>query len=253
MFSLVLLSAFGMAACARLDNGYLPPRGNSGAGAGVIRPPSGSYGAPSGGFGAAPGGFAAAPSGSYGAPSGFGGAPGGFGGAPGGGFRPSGPVIPIVSFQNNPNQGDGSYSYSYETGNGIKAQEAGRGGPGENQGTQAAGGFSYTGDDGQSYSISYTADEGGFRPQGAHLPTPPPIPKEILDSLASQGITVNPDGSYSGGNPNDSGAYTPEGGYGGRPSPSYGAPAARPSPSYGAPAAPRPPSGSFSPSSGYNY
>lgn len=80
-----------------------------------------------------------------------------------------------------------TYFFSYESGNGIKAQEAGKGGPGENQGTQAAGQFSYTGPDGQSYSITYTADEGGFRPQGAHLPTPPPIPPEILKGLAEQG------------------------------------------------------------------
>lgn len=48
---------------------------------------------------------------------------------------------------------------------------------------QAQGGFSYTGDDGQVYSVSYTADEGGYQPKGDHLPTPPPIPEEILKSL----------------------------------------------------------------------
>jgi len=42
-----------------------------------------------------------------------------------------------------------------------------------------SGSFTYTGTDGVQYSITYTADEYGFHPQGAHLPTPPPIPPEI--------------------------------------------------------------------------
>lgn len=31
--------------------------------------------------------------------------------------------------------------------------------------------------------MTYTADEHGFHPQGAHLPTPPPIPEAIQKSL----------------------------------------------------------------------
>lgn len=46
------------------------------------------------------------------------------------------------------------------------------------------GSFSYTGDDGAQYSITYTADENGFNAQGAHLPTAPPIPEEIQKALA---------------------------------------------------------------------
>lgn len=45
--------------------------------------------------------------------------------------------------------------------------------------------YSYPGLDGVQYMLTYTADENGFVPQGAHLPTPPPIPAEILKALAS--------------------------------------------------------------------
>lgn len=66
-----------------------------------------------------------------------------------------------------------------------------------------SGSFSYTGPDGVQYSITYTADENGFHPQGAHLPTPPPIPPEIQRgvelSLAAEARGENQDGGYSQG------------------------------------------------------
>ncbi|XP_069361658.1 collagen alpha-2(I) chain-like [Maniola hyperantus] len=78
----------------------------------------------------------------------------------------------------NENNGE-SYLYSYETSNGISAEESGV----ATNGVTAQGGFSYTGDNGQAYSLTYTADENGFQPQGDHLPTPHPIPEEILKSI----------------------------------------------------------------------
>ncbi|XP_043649354.1 pupal cuticle protein Edg-78E [Drosophila teissieri] len=74
-------------------------------------------------------------------------------------------------------QPEGNYNYQYETSNGIAAQEAGIGG------NHASGGYSYYSPEGELVQISYVADANGYQPQGALLPTPPPIPAAILKSL----------------------------------------------------------------------
>lgn len=97
--------------------------------------------------------------------------------------------IPILRQEQEVNY-DGSYKYLYETGNGIKAEEAGSLksiAPDQNA-MVAIGSYSYTAPDGQVISVKYVADENGFQPQGEHLPTPPPIPAAIqraLEYLAS--------------------------------------------------------------------
>lgn len=89
----------------------------------------------------------------------------------------------ISQSQEGPNP-DGSYKWSYDTSNGIKANEEGHiEKAGDEEIMKAEGAFSYTGDDGVNYAITYTADENGFVPQGAHLPTPPPVPEAILRAL----------------------------------------------------------------------
>ncbi|CAH0727804.1 unnamed protein product, partial [Brenthis ino] len=105
---------------------------------------------------------------------------------------PQDKVIAILK-QDFDQQADGSYVYSYETENGIKADETGTlkkaSSPDSNDVIIAQGTFSYTAPDGTVINLSYTADdENGFRPEGAHLPTPPPIPPAIqkaLDYIAS--------------------------------------------------------------------
>ncbi|KAJ8717645.1 hypothetical protein PYW07_005575 [Mythimna separata] len=90
----------------------------------------------------------------------------------------------ILRYENEINE-DG-YHYAYETSDGTKADQQGRVIPGakpEEGSLAVEGSYSYIGDDGQTYTVTYTADENGFHAEGAHLPTPPPIPEEILKSL----------------------------------------------------------------------
>jgi len=93
--------------------------------------------------------------------------------------------IPILRQALNGPNPDGTYSYSYETANGIQAQEEGHL---KNVGTdqealEAQGSFTYTDNDGQVYQITYVANENGFQPEGAHLPTAPPVPPMIERAL----------------------------------------------------------------------
>ncbi|KAG6447917.1 larval cuticle protein LCP-22 [Manduca sexta] len=82
---------------------------------------------------------------------------------------------------------DGSYSYAYDTSNGISAQEQGVprdfGGNPPLRPVVAQGSFAYTSPEGVPIAISYIADENGFQPSGDSIPTPPPIPAHVLRSL----------------------------------------------------------------------
>ncbi|CAA9998637.1 unnamed protein product [Nesidiocoris tenuis] len=73
--------------------------------------------------------------------------------------------IPIISYE-NVQPGDGTYRFSYETGDGIKREESGEqkvvGEPPE-AGTIAKGSYSYTDIDGNQIAVSYIADENGFQ------------------------------------------------------------------------------------------
>ncbi|RZF33382.1 hypothetical protein LSTR_LSTR011916 [Laodelphax striatellus] len=99
--------------------------------------------------------------------------------------QPSSPVIAIVrQAQDGPNY-DGRFNYQYETENGIQTAASGdlknAGTPDEALVIQ--GSYSYTAPDGTPITVTYVADETGFHAEGAHLPTPPPIPEAIAKSL----------------------------------------------------------------------
>ncbi|KAJ8954059.1 hypothetical protein NQ318_004364 [Aromia moschata] len=161
----VLVAAlFGFAACGRLDSQYLPPNQGGGVSANSAQQYSGE--------------------------SGYSGQ--------GGQAHHSNEAnqVPILRLENN-NNGDGTYNYAYETGDGISAQEQG---DATGDGTKTQGGYSYTAPDGQQIHIQYAADENGFQPQGDHLPTPPPIPEEIQraieQNLADEARGIVDDGQY---------------------------------------------------------
>ena len=78
------------------------------------------------------------------------------------------------------------YFFDFENENKIKAQESGRhlnlGGE-DHEDLKTKGWYEYIGDDGEKYRVEYTADENGFIPRAAHIPTPPPIPDLIQRAL----------------------------------------------------------------------
>lgn len=211
----MVAAVLGVCLADRLDNKYLPPRGN--AGAGGFGPGFGAAGAPAFGKGGGAGGFGGGAGGAGGFGGGAGGA-GGYGGAAGGaggyggagagsgfgggagGYNARGSSSPDAGAQilrqNSEVTAEG-FSYDFETSNGIRADAQGV----ATNGVQSQGSFAYKGDDGQDYSITYTADENGFVPQGAHLPTPPPIPEAILKSLEQnardEAAGITDDGEYN--------------------------------------------------------
>ncbi|XP_032520176.2 pupal cuticle protein 36-like [Danaus plexippus] len=217
----VVAAILGVCSAARLDNAYLPPRGGDGAG----------YGATGSGFGSGFGRGAVAGFGPSGA--GFGGNAGGqsysgagvgggsgFGQGAGQGYQgfvgksnPADANAQILKY-NNEVTAEG-FSYDFETSNGIRADASGV----ATNGVQSQGSFSYKGDDGQDYSITYTADENGYQPRGAHLPTPPPIPEAILKSLEQnardEAAGIVDDGSYRGEGAGSAAGYSGQGAYSG--------------------------------------
>lgn len=96
------------------------------------------------------------------------------------------PFVPITSYNNDVSV-DGSYSYGYTTGDGQQQQAQGylkNPGLKDLEAQSVQGSYSYTSPEGQLITVTYIADENGFRAEGAHLPTPPPIPEAIQKSLA---------------------------------------------------------------------
>jgi len=93
----------------------------------------------------------------------------------------------------NENVGDGTYSYNYETENGITAEEHGQANvAGAETVERVQGSYSYTGPDNVRYTITYVADENGYRAEGAHLPVPPtPVAQAPQSATGASHFTTN--------------------------------------------------------------
>ncbi|EAT34222.1 AAEL013520-PA [Aedes aegypti] len=64
------------------------------------------------------------------------------------------------------------YSFQFDTSNGIQQQEKAelKKFADDVAALVVRGSYSYTGSDGQVYTVNYVADENGFQPEAAHLP-----------------------------------------------------------------------------------
>ncbi|XP_057666745.1 endocuticle structural glycoprotein SgAbd-2-like [Diorhabda carinulata] len=94
------------------------------------------------------------------------------------------PVIPILKYETEQDQK--SWRYSYETGNGIHSEEEGfikNFGNEKHESVVQQGSVTYHDEHGNPITLTYIADEHGFRAQGEHLPTAPPIPEAILRTI----------------------------------------------------------------------
>ncbi|XP_055845753.1 pupal cuticle protein Edg-78E-like [Episyrphus balteatus] len=82
----------------------------------------------------------------------------------------------IRSLDNVPADAEGNFNYGFETSNGISVQEKGNA-------AGVSGAAQWISEEGVPIQLEYTADEDGFHPSGAHLPTPPPVPEAIVRAI----------------------------------------------------------------------
>ncbi|EAA11707.1 endocuticle structural glycoprotein ABD-5-like [Anopheles arabiensis] len=77
----------------------------------------------------------------------------------------------LLKYENDHNGIDG-YNFQFDTSNGIQRQEQAqlKQFDDENAALVVRGSYSFTGDDGQVYTVNYVADENGFQPEAPHLP-----------------------------------------------------------------------------------
>ncbi|XP_030757056.1 endocuticle structural glycoprotein SgAbd-3-like [Sitophilus oryzae] len=91
--------------------------------------------------------------------------------------------VPILA-QDSEVQPDGSFKWSFESGDGTKQEQSGVPKPAENGTIEAIqGSVSWTDPEGGQHALTYTADENGFVPQGSDVPVGPEVPAAIARAL----------------------------------------------------------------------
>ncbi|NP_001166704.1 cuticular protein RR-1 motif 53 precursor [Bombyx mori] len=115
--------------------------------------------------------------------------------------------VPILTYSSE-NAGDGTYSFSFTTGDGKQVQENGFlkdtyvDNAGEPQGTQVVqGSYSYVAPDGTPVQVSYVADENGFRPTGPHIPSDGKAP--VVAPVVVDKVNAVYEPNYNRYNPTD--------------------------------------------------
>ncbi|XP_025270372.1 endocuticle structural glycoprotein SgAbd-2 isoform X1 [Camponotus floridanus] len=87
------------------------------------------------------------------------------------------------------------YNYNYNTDTGIQVQEEGNL---NNEGTdqealEVQGSYNFTDNEGNTFQVSYVANENGFQPEGAHLPTIPPLIRKALEYIKYEEFSFIPE------------------------------------------------------------
>lgn len=86
----------------------------------------------------------------------------------------------------------------------------------------AQGSYSFTSPEGELVQVTYVADENGFRPQGTHIPTPPPIPDAIQRAIDYILAHPSPNKYYQDEQPQQPQQYRPQKQFTRRQKPRYG-------------------------------
>ncbi|XP_016933628.4 larval cuticle protein 65Ag1-like [Drosophila suzukii] len=71
--------------------------------------------------------------------------------------------------------GPENFAFDWKTSDGQQAEAQGvlQNAGSDHEALAVKGSYSYVGDDGVTYTVTYIADENGFQPHGAHLPVAP--------------------------------------------------------------------------------